>query len=73
MTGKTTDIFELSAEIAAVSLIITGLGNQLDNTANDTLTPGAMQGALFGLARHLNRIAEDLDDIDRKGAANGKN
>lgn len=72
MMGKTADLFELSAEITAVSLIITGLGNQLDDTATDTLEPQAMQGALFGVARHLGRIAQDLDGIDRRGVEHGK-
>lgn len=72
MMGKTMDIYELLAEIAAVSAIITGLGNQLDGEATDTLTPQAMQDALFGVARYLDRIAEDLDGIDRNGVANGK-
>lgn len=60
------DLFDLSAEIKGVAMVISGLGNQLtDNT--DRLTPDAMKEALYGIKIHLDRIAEDLENIERKG------
>lgn len=60
------DLFELATEIKSVGMIITGLGNQLDNRKTDALTPESMQEALYGLRKYLNRIAEDLLAIDAK-------
>ncbi len=39
MMRKDIDLFCISAEIIGVSMIIAGLGNQLDNNETDTLTP----------------------------------
>lgn len=58
------ELFELSAEIIGVSMIIVGLSNQLDDKTTDTLTPEAMNDALFGISRHLDRIADDLAKLD---------
>lgn len=60
------DLFELATEICSVGMIITGLGNQLDNERTDTLTSVAMQEALFGVSHYLQRIADDLLSIDKK-------
>lgn len=57
-------LFELSAEITGVSRIITGLSTQLDNETTDILTPEAMEDALFGVSCHLNRIADDLAEME---------
>ena len=65
------DLFDLSAEIKGVALILSGLGNQLDNNATDTLTPDSLKEALFGVYVHLERISEDIENIDKGGAANG--
>lgn len=54
------DLYELSAEITGVSKIITGLSNQLE-AKTDSLTPLAMQDALFGVTSYLDRIALDLE------------
>lgn len=61
-------LFELSTEIECVAMVISGLGNQLD-TNTDRLTPDAMKEALYGVKVHLERIAEDLENIDCKGGA----
>ena len=64
------DLFCLSAEISGVAMIIAGLGNQLDNNQTDTLSPEAMGNALYGIRTHLERIAGDLEELDRgKGRA----
>ncbi len=64
-------LFDLSAEITGVSGIITGLSNQLDDNVTDILTPDAMKGALFGVARYLERIADELAGISHKTEKGG--
>ena len=71
MMRKDRDLFCISAEIIGVSMIIAGLGNQLDNNETDTLTPSAMRSALHGVQVHLERIADDLDHIEGKGEKKG--
>ena len=56
------DSNDLSAEISAVSMIITGLSNGLDEE-HDHLTAESLKLALFGVAQHLERIAADLDEF----------
>lgn len=63
---KDLDLFCISAEIIGVSMIVAGLGNQLDNNESDTLTPSAMRSALHGIQAHLERIADDLGEADSK-------
>lgn len=67
-------LFDLSVEVEAVAMIVSGLGNQLDSRQTDTLTQEAMKDALFGVQTYLRRISADLEDIDdqsvrRKGCA----
>ena len=45
-------------------MVIMGLGNQLDNNKTDTLNPESLKDALFGVQIHLERIAEDLENLD---------
>lgn len=52
---------DLSAEISAVSMIITGLSNGLDEE-HDHLTTESLKLALFGVTEYLNRIADDLGE-----------
>lgn len=59
-------LFELSAEITGVSMIIIGLSNQFDNENVDIITPSTMHEALFGISSYLMRIASDLDNIKEK-------
>lgn len=58
-------LFELSAEVTGIAMIVTGLSNQLDNNKTDILTPSAMKDALLGISSYLNRIANDLVNIER--------
>ena len=60
------EICEISAEINGISNIIAGLSNQLDNSKTDTLSTESMDLAMFGISNYLNRIAEDLEDIDMR-------
>lgn len=53
------ELFELSAEITGISMIITGLSKE-----PDILTPNAMEEALFGISSYLRRIASDLENIE---------
>ena len=63
MMNEERNLFDLSAEIKGVAMVISGLGNQLD-TNSDRLTPDAMKEALYGVKIHLERIAEDLGRLD---------
>lgn len=60
------EICEISAEINGISNIIAGLSNQLDNSKTDTLSVESMGQAMFGISNFLDRIAEDLEDIDMR-------
>lgn len=57
------DLFDLSVEIKGVALILSGLGNQLDNNKTDTLNPDSLKESLLGVCVHLERISEDLETI----------
>lgn len=56
------DLSYLSAEISAVSMIITGLSNGLDEKC-DHLTLESLKLALFGVAQYLDRIAAELGEF----------
>lgn len=56
------DLNTLSSEISAVSMIITGLTNDLDEDCTK-LSKEALQQAMFGVSSYLDRIAEDLDEL----------
>ena len=58
------EICEISAEINGISNIIAGLSNQLDNSKTDTLSIESMQQAMVCISTYLDRIVEDLEDID---------
>lgn len=60
------EIFEISVEINGLSNIIIGLTNQLDNSKTDTLSIESMQQAMVSISIYLDRIAEDLEDIDMR-------
>ncbi len=57
------NLFDLSAEIGSVSMIVTGLSNQMDNAKTDSLTVRALSDALFGVSNYLDRIASDLEEL----------
>ena len=57
------DLFSISAEISSVSMIVTGLSNHLDENCTQ-LTPKSLQSALFGVSSYLDRIVEDLDNME---------
>ena len=59
------DLCDLSAEISAASMIITGLSNGLDEE-HDHLTTEYLKLALFGVAQHLDRIAADLGEFQKQ-------
>lgn len=61
---KKIDLSRIIAEVRGIEMIVAGLGNQLDNDKTDTLNPGAMRDALLGVELYLERIAEDLGDLD---------
>ena len=59
------DSNDLSAEISAVSMIITGLSNGLDEE-HDHLTTESLKLALFRVAQYLDRIAADLGEFQKQ-------
>lgn len=59
------DLNDLHAEISAVSMIITGLSNDLDEE-HDHLTTESLKLALFGVAQYLDRIAADLGEFQKQ-------
>lgn len=65
MMHEERDLFDLSTEIRCVAMTITGLGNQLNHNKSDTLSQDAMKEALCGVQIHLERIAEDLDHLEK--------
>lgn len=57
------DLFDIAAEISAVSNIVTGLSNQLGE-GGDSLNTRALESALFGVSSYLDRLADNLEEID---------
>lgn len=62
------NLCELSTELRAISMIVTGLSMQL-NVENEHLSAESMQDALYGAAIHIERIAEDLNSMEFKGGS----
>ena len=58
------EIFEISAESNGISNIIIGLSNQLDNSKTDTLSTESMRQAMVCISTYLDRIVEDLEDLE---------
>lgn len=54
------DLYELSAEINGIAMVVLGLSNQLDSNMSSSLTPSALGEALFGVSSYLERISNDL-------------
>ena len=59
------DLNDLSAEVSAVSMIVNGLSNGLDEE-HDHLTTESLKLALFGVAQHVDRIAADLGESQKQ-------
>lgn len=57
-------LYDLSAELGGVAMIIVGLSNQLDNTKCDALTTENLGIALFGISNHLQRISNELEEME---------
>lgn len=58
------DLCEISAEINAISMIVSGLANQIGED-RDSLQDEPFKSALFGVSRHLDRVVESLDEIEK--------
>lgn len=61
---KKYDLCEISAEINAISMIVSGLANQIGED-RDSLQDEPFKSALFGVSRHLDRVVESLDEIEK--------
>lgn len=70
------DLYEISTEINAISMIVTGLANQIGEDS-DSLQNEPFKSALFGVSRHLDRVAESLTRLMKRwrkaGAVNEAN
>lgn len=60
--NKKKDTYDLSAEVAGVSAIVSGLGIAISGKG-DKLTEECAVMALFGVANYLERIAKDLEEM----------
>lgn len=61
------ELYELAVEISGISMIITGLSNNLDEECTH-LTKESLHTALFSVSSHLERIVEDLNAIEKEKA-----
>lgn len=61
------ELYELAVEISGISMIITGLSNNLDEEYTH-LTKQSLHTALFSVASYLDRIVEDLNAIEKEKA-----
>ena len=57
------DVYDLSAEVQAVSMLVTALSFMF-NEDSEKLTDTAMKDALFGVAQYLDRIADDMEKLE---------
>lgn len=57
------DVYELSAEVQAVSMLLTAISFMF-NEDSEKLTDTAMKDALFGVAQYLDRIADDMEKLE---------
>lgn len=60
------DLYDLSSELTAASAILTALSLQLDNEDADRLTEKHLRDAIFGASCYIDRISEDIIEIDNK-------
>lgn len=58
-------VFDLSAEITGISRLILALAIPLDDEGAGKLLEQPLQEALFAIESHLDRIADDLLEIDK--------
>ena len=56
-------VYDVAVEIHGISMILAGLGNQLDNEVCDSLTPDSLDTAIYAVRMHLERIEKDLMNI----------
>ena len=59
---KGYDLYGLSVEVSGIAAIVTGLGNTLDKNC-DRLTDEYFRLALSGVSDHLERIADELEEM----------
>ena len=57
--------FDLSAEITGISRLILALAIPLDDDSSGKLLEQPLQEALFAIESHLDRIADDLLEMDK--------
>lgn len=58
------DIGDLATELGTISITISGLSYHLDSGNRNRLNEEAIMESLFGISCHLERISEDLSNIE---------
>lgn len=58
------ELYELAVEISGISMIITGLSNNLEEDCTH-LTKESLHTALFSVSSYLDRIVEDLNSMEK--------
>lgn len=58
------DLYDLEVEVSAVSMIVSGLRNQIDDGASVKLNDESLALALHGVSNYLERIAENIVELD---------
>lgn len=66
------DLGDIQVEIRAVSALASGLGSQCEEGGN-TLTSETLTLAILGISSHLDRVAENLEQIESDYYAQQKN
>ena len=64
MNDNNRTLYDISAEITGISRLILALALPLDDKNASRLLEQPLQDALFAIEAHLDRIAEDLEQLD---------
>ena len=57
---------QLQAEIIGVSAIVAAIRGQFDSDHGTKLCEEYIEAALYGVENHLDRIVEDLEELDER-------
>ena len=63
LKNKKFDAYDLSVQIMGVADIVSGLSLQF-NGCGDRMTDDSMNSALIGISRYLERLAEDVGELE---------
>lgn len=60
------DIYNLQVEIQGISAIVAAIRGQFDSDNGMKLCDEYIEAALYGVENHLDRIVEDLEELDER-------